>query len=133
MAVVEVVPPLQEAGDVVLEQLAAQHPVAAGGHGDKAVGHIPVLAAAVVGPQLGHLVRQEGLDVVAGRDGMIHQALGVKIVVAQRVHDLAARQQPHDPLAGGAVAVQVLQAGLVGDVEVAVSYTHLDVYKRQGC
>ena len=79
---IEVVAPLEEAYDIVLIHLHADGTVAPGGHSDESVGYVVLaLAAAIVGPEVGHVVLEEGLDVVVAGDGSIHDTLSPEIVV----------------------------------------------------
>ena len=79
--VVELIAPMEESCNAEFIYLHADDPGAGRGHGKIAVGDIQILVAAVVCPQVGYLVFQEGIQMVAGGDGAGGGSGGVKIVV----------------------------------------------------
>ena len=109
---------MQESLNAELVQLHTQDPGAAGGHGEEPVAHIHPLRGAVVGPQAGHLLVQERLEMVGAADRMLQQPVLVKRVVGESVHEMAALHDPGDRFDGRPVGIQLLQGGLVRDVEV---------------
>ena len=71
---IEVEAPLQEAVHIVHIQLQTHNTGAEGGHGNKAVGNIQALAAAVIAPALRQLSFQEKVDGIVVGHGAFHHA-----------------------------------------------------------
>ena len=84
---VEVVSPLEKSGDIVFIQLRTDDPVSGSGYGDKSIGHLLALTAAVVCPQVVYLCFQIRFDVIDRHHRGFYCALFVKAKVGKGVHN----------------------------------------------
>ena len=119
LIIVEVVSPLKESCDIMLEDLHTDRTVSPVRHGVVSVGHVNRLAYAVVGPQSGHLSLKEGLDSVVSGNRMINNAEVEEIDLRERVHYRVSLEDVRDRRLGLHIDLLVSCVRLVGYVEEA--------------
>ena len=99
------------------EHLHADHTAPRARHGEKAVGNIHALPAAIVGPQAGNAAFQKRIDVDWWPDRPVQDPAPIKFKVGQGVYDRVATEEALRNLVRPPVAFQMLHFRFVGDVE----------------
>ena len=118
LGMIEIIPPLQKALQLIAVQLHAQHPGAGCRHGHEGIGHIPVLPHAVVRPKPRNAGLQEGFQMVDSYNGLFQCAGLIKSKIGKSVDHRPPLQVRLDQRTGVAVAFQMIQRRLVGNVKI---------------
>ena len=115
---IEIIPPLQKALQLIAVQLHAQHPGAGRRHGHEGIGHLPELPHAIVRPKPRNAGLQEGFQMVERHNGLFQCAGLIKGKVGKSVDHRPSLQVRLDQRARVAVAFQMIQRRLVGNVKI---------------
>ena len=117
LGMIEIIPPLQKAFQLIAVELHAQHPRPYRRHGHEGVGHIPILPHAVIRPESRYPGLQERFQMIDRYDGFFQCAGLIKCEIGKRVDHGPALKIRLDQRTGVTVAFQMIQRRLVGNVK----------------